>query len=216
MATIRLLVVDDQAMFREGLCLLLEDQMDMTVVGEASDGPMAVALAEKTRPDVVLMGIKLSPADGIEAAEQILSRLPSTKVIALTMSEDRERAESMLRAGAQGYVLIESRAAVLLQAIRIVAAGGASIDPTIARMLLDDYRKLVDMAESAKGLSRRERTVLACLSAGMSNAEIAERLCLSRQTVKNLLSQIYGELGVRNRTEAVVAALDRGLIDREA
>jgi NarL family two-component system response regulator LiaR len=209
---LRLMIVDDHAMFREGLRLLLESQPDITVIGEAADVDSAVRLAAESNPDIVLMDVKLGGASGVEATTKIMARNPAIKVIALTMYQDGEMAAAMLQTGAQGYVLKESRASELLRAIRTVAAGGAAIDPQIMRLLMEDYRKLRSPAETTPGFAPRDLDMLRYLAAGDSNAEIASKLCLSRQTVKNLLSELYAQLEVANRTEAVAVALERRLL----
>jgi two-component system, NarL family, response regulator LiaR len=213
-AKLRLLLVDNHAMFREGLRVLLENEPDMTVVGDASDAPSAVRLAAETHPDLVLMDIKLPLGGGVQATREIIAKHPWIKVVALTMYREAGTAEAVLEAGAQGYVVKESRAAELLRAIRTVAAGGAAVDPMITRLLLDDYRKLMNEADARPEFAARDIQVLEHLATGYSNAEIGHKLCLSTQTVKNLLSRIYNKLGVTNRTEAVVAALERKLISR--
>ncbi len=210
----RLLIVDDHALFRDGLRAFLEHYPDLVVVGEAGSAAVAVQLADELLPDVVLMDLSLPDGSGIEAARQILTRHPDIKVMAMTMYNDEDRIANMVMIGAQGYVVKETRGADLVTAVRTVAAGGVAMDPAITLRLLRQYRRLTDqtVAEIRPFLSERHLKVLSLLGAGASNQEIANRLSLSRQTVKNILSEIYDRLGVNNRTEAVVVALSRGLI----
>ena len=218
MGKIRILIVDDHAMFRDGLRAVLEPQEDMALAGEASDAAGAIRLAAELRPDVILMDLHLPGRSGIEATREIRASQPSAKVIALTMYRDDSMMEATIQAGAQGYVLKEARAAELLQAIRTVAAGGAAVDPMVISRVLEQYRRLSAREEALSlGLfSERELEILRYLAAGASNRSIAEKMYLSEQTVKNTLSGIYQKLGASNRTEAAVIARRKGLIKTEA
>jgi DNA-binding NarL/FixJ family response regulator len=149
MAQIRLLIVDHHAMFREALRAILERQEDMVVVGEARDASTAVRLASEWQPDVILMEAELPGRGGIETTRKILTERPAARVIALTMHDDDELIAAAIRAGVQGYLLKESRAADLVQAVRTVAAGGAAIDPTVAGRVWRQYRALVDHQAAA-------------------------------------------------------------------
>jgi two-component system, NarL family, response regulator LiaR len=217
MGKIRILIVDDHAMFRDGLRAVLEPQEDMVLAGEASDAAGAIRLAAELRPDVILMDLHLPGRSGIEATREIRTSQPSAKVIALTMYRDDSMMEAAIQAGAQGYVLKEARAAELLQAIRTVAAGGAAVDPMVISRVLEQYRRLSAREEalSLRFFTERELEILRYLAAGASNRTIAEKLYLSEQTVKNTLSGIYQKLGASNRTEAAGIARRKGLIKAE-
>ena len=216
MTRIRLLVVDDHAMFRDGLRAVFEHQEDMLLVGEAGDAETAIPLAQQLKPDVILMDLSLPGRGGVDAAREICALLPQTKIIALTMYHDDDMIAAAIQAGVAGYVLKDGRALELLQAIRTVAAGGAAVDPLVAARVLAQYRHLSARQDvlALESLTEREVTVLRYLGEGRSNREIAVFLSLSEQTIKNALSALYQKLGVGNRTEAVIAAMHRGLITR--
>ncbi|MCX6032954.1 MAG: response regulator transcription factor [Chloroflexi bacterium] len=216
---IRLLIVDDHAMFREGLRAVLERQPDFVVVGEAGDADNAVRLARELTPDVILMDLHLGASSGVDATRLILAQEPAVRIIALTMYQDDDLIAAMFGAGAQGYILKESRGAALMHAVRTVAAGGAAIDPHVGARLLDAYRQ--DRPQRAvpptalpisEQPSERDLDCLRLLRAGKTNREIAKTLSLSEQTVKNILSLLYAKLNVSNRTEAVAVALQSNLI----
>jgi two-component system, NarL family, response regulator LiaR len=216
MAEIRVMVVDDHAMFRDGLRAVLEHERDMRVVGEAGDADAAITLASDLRPDVVIMDINLPTRNGIEVTRRILADNPSLRVIALSMYHDDDLIAAMIQAGARGYVLKDAHAAELLQAIRLVAAGGAAIDPAVAPQVLDLYRKMTtEGAVVGSDLTDRDREIVRLLAAGLSNRDIGASLGLSEQTIKNILSGIYRKLGVTNRTEAVAVAVSHGLIEAD-
>jgi len=218
MDKIRVLIVDDHAMFRDGLRAVLEHQDDISLVGEASDAGSAIRLAVELRPDVILMDLQLPGRSGVEATRDIRASHPAVKVIALSMYHDTGTVDAMIQAGAQGYVLKEARAADLLAAIRAVAAGGAAIDPSVASQVLEHYRRMAggDASQTLGEFSDRELSLLRLLAEGENNRSIAARLHLSEQTVKNTLSGIYQKLGASNRTEAAVIARRKGLIKTEA
>jgi DNA-binding NarL/FixJ family response regulator len=213
---IRVLLVTDFALFRDGLCIGFGDQQDIALSDEASDIDTAVRLAREQRPDVILIDLHLSRNTGVQVAEQILNENPDAKIIALLGSTDRETVGKVMAAGVRGYLMKETHLPELLQAIRCVASGGAVIDPQIAAQMLMDYRRLARQnAGEDHRFSARELELLRYLAAGMGNQEIAKKMFLSSQTVKNDLSDLYRRLGVDNRTEAVATALRVGLISLE-
>ena len=217
MAKIRILVVDDHAMFRDGLRAVLEHQEDLALVGEAGDADTALLLARQLAPDVILMDLNLPNRSGVEATRELCAAQPRVRVIALTMYRDDDMIAAAVQAGVSGYVLKDARASDLLQAIRTVAAGGAAVDPMVASRVLEQYRRLSarEDALAAGFLTERETEIMRLLAAGASNRSIAEKMYLSEQTVKNTLSGIYQKLGAGNRTEAAAIARLKGLIKAE-
>ena len=212
----RILLVTDFALFRDGLRMVLESQQDLIISDEAAELDAAVRLAREKRPDLILLDLHLPRNTGVQVAEQILAEQPDAKIIALIGSPDRDTVSKVIEAGVRGYLMKDTRAAELIQAIRCVAAGGAVIDPKIAVQMLSDYRRLVKQSAGADHrFSARELEMLRYLAAGLGNREIAQKMFLSEQTVKNDLSDVYRRLGVDNRTEAVATGLRIGLISLE-
>jgi two-component system response regulator DegU len=214
MSKIRVMIVDDHALFREGLRLVLERERDMSVIGEADTGEGAIEQAAGLRPDVILMDLNLPRCGGLDAMKQIMADRPDSCIIALTMFSDAESVGKVIRAGGRGYVLKESGSTELINAIRAAASGGVALSPGAAAFFLSLYRQRPEAPEAspASQLTARDLDLLELLATGQSNQEIADQLCLSRHTVNNLLTAIYQNLGVSNRTEAVAFALSRGLI----
>lgn len=215
--SIRLLLVDDQRLMREGLRTLLELEDGFAVVGEAADGEAAQAAYDALRPDVVLMDIRMPVMDGVEATRRLRARWPDAHVIILTTFDDDEYVFEGLRAGAQGYLLKAVSGDELAHAIRTVAAGGALIDPSVTRKVVAEFARLslptrLAADQLLEPLSEREREVLALVAKGLSNREIAERLFLAEGTVKNYVTNILGKIGVRDRTQAALRAQQLGLL----
>jgi DNA-binding NarL/FixJ family response regulator len=210
---IRVLVVDDQPLVREGIASLLALEPGLAVVGTAADGAQAVAVAEQVRPDVVLMDVRMPAVDGVAAARALRDRLPRARVLMLTTFDDEEYVLASLRAGAAGYLLKDLPAAELAQAVRLAHAGVDQHNPAVLGRLLGALDRAVgvgspDHSPAAVPLTPRERDVLRLLAVGASNREIARRLYLSEGTVKNHVSNILSRLGLRDRTQAALFARD--------
>ncbi|WP_053385152.1 response regulator [Leucobacter celer] len=216
-APIRVVIVDDQAMVREGFGALLNAQEDISVVGSAADGNEVVDLVRRARPDVVLMDIRMPLMNGLEATRAIhaMPGLEHPRVLILTTFDADEYVFSALRAGASGFLLKDSTAEDLVAAVRVVAAGEALLAPSITSKLIADYAARPtprDTAAVLSPLTERELGVMRLVATGLSNAEIAGRLFLSEQTVKTHVSRVLGKLGLRDRTQIVVAAYESGLV----
>jgi DNA-binding NarL/FixJ family response regulator len=214
---IRILIVDDQRLMRDGLRTLLELEDDLDVVAEAGDGAAAIEGFEAANPDVVLMDIRMPGMDGVEATQQICARWPAARIIILTTFDDDEYIFEALRAGALGYLLKDVSGSELADAIRTVAGGGALIEPSIARKVLAEFSRqplgvrpgYPDMIAS---LSDREQQILQMLALGLTNRQMADRLYLAEGTVKNYLSGLFQKLGVDDRTQAALKAKEMGLL----
>jgi len=214
--TIRILVADDHALFREGLRRILEFEEDIKIVGEAKDGGETFELVGRFKPDVILMDISLPGTNGIKITRQIKRRYRKVYVIMLSMYEDTAHITDSFQAGASGYVIKTSPPGELLQTIRSVFKEGVSIPPTIEHKLLKGIRKPDFLRGTEKiHLTKREVRVLKLVASGKTNKEIANKLFLSEKTVKNHLNHIYRKLGVKNRAQAVVEGLKRDYISEE-
>jgi len=216
--TIRVVIVDDHALFRRGLDLVLSEEPDIKVVGEAADGIEAVHRAEEMAPDVVVMDVRMPRSTGIEAARRIRERLPDTKVIMLTVSDSEEDLYASVKAGASGYLLKEISIEELADAVRAVARGHSLISPSMASKLLTEFNALVQQAEERHrsflpSLTDRELDVLKLVAKGLSNREISEELYISENTVKNHVRNILEKLHLHSRMEAVVYAMREKLLD---
>ena len=219
---IRLLLADDQQLMRQGLRLLLEMESGLQVVGEAGNGQEALDAYARLLPDVVLMDIRMPVLDGVAATQHMRQRWPDSKIIILTTFDDDANVFEALRAGALGYLLKDVSSQELTQAIRTVNEGGALIEPSIARKVLAEFSRLAPgssvpgMGKPAdpmtEALSERETEILHLVAQGLTNRQIAERLYLAEGTVKNYISAIFQKLGVQDRTQAVLAAQQRGLL----
>ena len=214
---IRVLLVDDQKLMREGLRVLLEMEPDLEVVGEAEDGQAALAAYAEHQPDVVLMDIRMPGMDGVEATRRLRERWPDARVIILTTFDDDEYVFEGLRAGALGYLLKDVSGHELAEAVRTVAGGGALIEPSVARKVVAEFARLAPPARPpdaglAEPLTEREQEILHLLAQGLSNREIAQQLFLAEGTVKNYVTSILQKLGVRDRTQAALRARELGLL----
>ncbi len=217
MPTIRILIVDDQRLMREGLRTLLELESDLQVIAEAEDGLAALEQYEQFKPDVVLMDIRMPRLDGVEATRRLCQRHEQARVIILTTFDEDALVFDGLRAGALGYLLKDLSGQELAEAIRKVAAGGALIEPSIARKVLAEFSRLASPArpaadQLAEPLSERELEILKLLSQGANNRQIANQLFLAEGTVKNYISAILAKLQVEDRTQAALRARELGLL----
>ncbi len=214
----RVLLADDQALVRAGFRVLIETATGIEVAGEAANGEEAVALARSTRPDVVLMDVRMPVVDGIEATRRITSDpdLAAVRVVILTTYETDEYVFEALRVGASGFVLKDIEPTELLQAIRVVAAGEALLSPSVTRRLIARFAGRAAPRPSQAGrlteLTEREREVLALVAAGRSNEEIAAHLFISPATVKTHVSRTMSKLEARDRAQLVIAAYEGGLV----
>ncbi|MDP4014517.1 MAG: response regulator transcription factor [Candidatus Nanopelagicales bacterium] len=203
---IRVLVVDDHALHRDGTRQILEQEPDLEVVGDAESGELALAMVSEHRPTVVLMDIRLPGMSGIEATRRISERHPDVRVLVVTAYDDDEYVRGALEAGAAGYLIKTVAARELVEAVRAVATGNAVLQPGLLHSLLADH------AVGADNLTERELAVLRLIADGLRNKQIATRLGISARTVERHCDNIYGKLGVGSRTEAVVRALSNKLV----
>ncbi len=210
---IRILIVDDHALVREGLRAVLETQADMELVGEARDGEEAVAKAIELKPDLVIMDLVIPRKDGAAATREILRNNPAIKVLVLSSYMDDEKINSVLHSGAMGYLLKESNPQELLQAIRTIYWGKSAFDPAVQRKLVDQLNRGGGERPGADPpLTEREIEVLRLMAQGDSNSQIAQKLSLAEGTVRFHVSNILGKLHQENRTQAVLYALQKGLV----
>lgn len=208
---IRVLIADDHMVVRQGTRMLLLDEADVEVVGEASDGREAVQLALDLRPDVVLMDLSMPQMDGVEAIRQLADQAPEIRVLLLTGSGSEERSVEALEAGALGYLSKTARREEILEALRRVHAGEPSLPPEITRLLLARLGEADSGTELVDPLTEREEEVLALVAEGMSNRDIAGSLHVSETTVRTHVSHILGKVGVKNRVQAALFALRTGV-----
>jgi DNA-binding NarL/FixJ family response regulator len=213
MDPIRVLIADDHVLFRDGLRALLRAAPETELVGEATTGDEAIALAASLQPDVILMDIQMPGIGGIEATRQIVQASPHIAVLVVTMFGDDPSVFAAMRAGARGYLLKGATHAELLRAIGVVSSGEAIFSPTIARRLMEYFAsmRLTPAPPLFPELSEREREILTLIAQGSTNADIAARLVLSPKTVRNHVSNILSKLQVADRAEAILRARDVGL-----
>jgi DNA-binding NarL/FixJ family response regulator len=217
MTDIRILIVDDQALIRSGLRMILEAEDGLSVIGEASDGREAIEVATRQRPDVILMDIRMPVMDGIDATRRLNASAlsPKPRVLILTTFDLDEYVYAAIRAGASGFLLKDAPPDDLIHAIRVVARGEALLAPTVTRRLIEEFASRPEPDGAPEGmdeLTERELEVLRSLAAGLSNAEIADALFVSEATVKTHISHILTKLGLRDRVQAVVVAYESGLV----
>jgi DNA-binding NarL/FixJ family response regulator len=211
--TARVLVVDDQTLFRSGLARLLDEDPRIEVVGQAVDGLDAVKKVAETKPDVVLMDLKMPNMDGIEATRQIVSEHQDVKVLILTTFEADNHVIQALKAGASGYVLKDSLAEAIVSSVLAVIAGERVMASVVANRVLEMLTGTATPKEFYDGLTVREIEILKLLASGMANKQIAYRLKISEKTVRNHVSNMYEKLGIYDRSQAVLYAVRKGLVE---
>jgi DNA-binding NarL/FixJ family response regulator len=214
--TIGIVVADDHEVVRAGFAAILDTQPDFTVLGTAADGAEAVRTCQERRPDVDLMDIRMPGVDGIEATRQLTSAGSGARVLVLTTFDLDEYVYDALRAGASGFLLKDVTAEHLFDAVRVIAAGEALLAPTVTRRLIGEFARQrprpARPGPAFGALTPRETEVLRLVAAGLSNPEIARRLVVTDETVKTHVSRVLSKLGLRDRTQAVVAAYESGLV----
>ncbi|MYL49186.1 response regulator [Halobacillus litoralis] len=222
--TTRIVLIDDHKLFREGVKRILDFESSFEVVAEGDDGDTAVNLIEEHMPDVVLMDINMPSMNGVEATAEITKRYPDMKVIILSIHDDENYVTHALKTGAQGYLLKEMDSDALIDAIKVVGAGGSYLHPKVTHNLVAEYRRLADSKGGSAYrtieyrkplhlLTRRECEVLQLLADGNSNRGVAEALYISEKTVKNHVSNILQKMNVNDRTQAVVTAIKNGWVE---
>lgn len=215
---IRILIVDDQEIIRDGLALVLSRQSGINVLATAADGQAAVVMAQRHRPDVVLLDLQMPHMTGVEATRHILNLLPQTRILVLTTYASDELVFDAIRAGAHGYLLKGIGTVALAEAIRATYRGEAQLDPQVASKVLDEFRRTHQQSlpkptqSQYEALTEREYEVLACIAQGLNNREICDKLYLSEGTVRNHVSNILTKLHVNDRTQALVAAVKSGIV----
>lgn len=210
---IRILIVDDHPIVRDGLVAILSTQPDFAVVGESGDGAEAIRISRDLKPDVVLLDLEMPEMDGVEALQQMRKVCPAVRVIVLTAFDTDERIVGAVRAGAQGYLLKGTPREEIFRAIRVVSKGGSLLEPLVASKLIHHLESGAKQLNNPhEALTEREREVLSLLAQGRTNKEIAASLVISERTVKFHVSSILAKLGVGNRTEAVTLAAQQGLV----
>ncbi|GAA3595062.1 response regulator transcription factor [Nonomuraea rosea] len=214
--TIRVLLADDQPLVRAGLRMVIDGTPDVDVAGEAGTGAQAVHLAKESRPDVVLMDIRMPGMDGIEATRMITAELPATHVLVLTTFDEDENVYGALRAGAAGFLVKDMALDDILTAIRVVAAGDALLAPGVTRRLIDEFTARPHPRSARprelSGVTGREHEILTLVGRGLSNAEIAACLHISPGTAKAHVASLLAKLGARDRVQLVIIAYDTGLV----
>lgn len=213
---IRVLIVDDQALVREGFRMVLELDKDIEVVGEADDGNSALAAVDRLHPDLVLMDIRMPGLDGLEATRRLMQKVHPPKVLVLTTYDADEYVYDAMKAGASGFLLKDVRKGQLVRAVHQAAAGDSLLDPAITRRLIERHLGRREVPSNTRAtlrlLSARETEVLMLIAAGLTNAEIAQQLVLGESTVKTHVGRILAKLELRDRVQAVVIAYESGLV----
>lgn len=211
MKKIRVLVVDDQNVVREGIVAILSFQPDIEVVGEAVDGIQSLEIARKTRPDVILLDMVMPRQDGLTTIPMLRAIMPDAKILVLTSFAESDRVYQSIKAGALGYMLKDTTRAQLLQSIRDVACGQASIHPSIAMKVINEFDHTSTSTQTTENLTRREMEALRLIARGLSNQEIANTLVVHERTIAKYVSNILNKLHVANRTQAALYAIREGI-----
>ncbi|MCL7746747.1 response regulator transcription factor [Halalkalibacter sp. MEB205] len=224
---IKIVIIDDHQLFREGVKRILAMEPEFDIVADGQDGSQAIELVKIHRPDVILMDINMPQMNGVEATKELIQTFPNAKVLILSIHDDESYVTHVLKTGASGYLLKEMDASALIEAVKVVASGGAYIHPKVTHNLINEYRRLAtedDLHEESIGfreveyrkplhiLTRRECEVLQLMTDGQSNRAIGETLFISEKTVKNHVSNILQKMSVNDRTQAVVEAIKKGYV----
>jgi two-component system response regulator DegU len=224
---IKIVIIDDHQLFREGVKRILSMEPEFDIVADGQDGSQAIELVKIHRPDVILMDINMPQMSGVEATKELIQTFPNAKVLILSIHDDESYVTHVLKTGASGYLLKEMDASALIEAVKVVASGGAYIHPKVTHNLINEYRRLAtedDLHEESIGfreveyrkplhiLTRRECEVLQLMTDGQSNRAIGETLFISEKTVKNHVSNILQKMSVNDRTQAVVEAIKKGYV----
>lgn len=210
---IRVLIVDDHAIVREGQLALIDTELGMDVVGEAKDGFEAVEMAGKLHPDVILMDLQMPRKEGIEAIEEIKAKNPDTRILVLTSFSEKEKVYTAIKAGAMGYLLKDSSPQEILDSIRKVYLGEMAMNPSIASKLMNELQRSSDLPLTEDPLTGREVEVLKLIAEGLPNQDIANQLVISERTVRTHVTHILSKLHLANRTQAALFAIREGLAD---
>lgn len=211
--TIRVLIVDDHAVVREGLRSLIDSEPGMEVAGEAAEGDEAVIQARSSKPDVILLDLVMPKKSGLEVITEVMQERPGSRILVLTSFSEDNKVFPAIKGGALGFILKDSSPFELLQAIRDVHQGKASLNPSITRRLMRELGRPAALPSIEELLTRREKDVLLLIAQGLSNQEIAERLIISDRTVRNHVSNILSKLRLTNRTQAALYAFQEGLLE---
>jgi NarL family two-component system response regulator LiaR len=215
MKKIRVLIVEDQSVVREGLAAMLSFSADIDVVGQAKDGIEAVELAEQTHPDVILLDLVMPRQDGLTTIPILKEKLPSTHILVLTSFAENARVYQAIKSGAEGYMLKDATHIQLLQAIRDVAEGQATLYPSIAMQVIRDINTPTELMYTTDPLTPRELETLRLISSGLSNQEIGQKLVVQERTIAKYVSSILAKLHLANRTQAALYAVDKGLTEHK-
>lgn len=208
---LRVVLVDDHGVVRDGLKRLIDAEHDMQVIGEAADGRQAIDIVATTKPDIVVMDVSLGTISGAQATREIRQRCPAMKVLALTMHEDRSYIQEMIQAGAAGYLVKRAAGEELIGAVRAVASNGVFVDPRIAgKLIAPSGTRRAGVADSKSQLSERETEVMRLVAQGFTNKEIAHKLGVSVKTIETYKARSMGKLGLKSRVDIVRMASDRG------